>query len=134
MATLASYGVLLPDDPDIEALTEASDELVKKLPDAHLLFLQNLDEHYEVGDYLFIHAGLRPGIPLSAQRRSDKLGIRSEFTESEFEFSHMVVHGHSGVRKAKQYANRVAVDTGAFATGQLTSAVIEGSTVSFIST
>jgi len=134
MAALASYGVYLSDDNDLEGLLEASSALAARMPAAHVAFLKTLKEHYKIGDYLFVHAGLRPGVPLDAQRRSDKLGIRSEFTESGYDFGFKVVHGHSGVRKPKVFPNRIAVDTGAFATGMLTAAVLEGSGVRFIST
>lgn len=134
VATLASYGVMLPDSPDIDALTEASNSLSEKMPVEHREFLEGLQEHYVLGDYLFVHAGLRPHIPLSAQRRSDKLGIRREFTDSDFAFDHMVVHGHTGVHSPQHLRNRIAVDTGAFATGHLTAAVLESDTVRFLST
>lgn len=134
VATLASYGVMLPDNPDIDALTEASNALAEKMPVEHRKFLESLEEHYVFGDYLFVHAGLRPHIPLTAQRRSDKLGIRREFTDSDFAFEHMVVHGHTGVQNPLHLSNRIAVDTGAFATGHLTAAVIEAGDVTFLST
>ncbi|MFC3052234.1 metallophosphoesterase [Kordiimonas pumila] len=134
IATLASYGVLLPDNPDIEVLGKASSDLVKAMPDSHQRFLKGLLEHYELGDYVFVHAGLRPGLPFGAQRRSDKLGIRREFTETEFDFGRTVVHGHTGVSSPKIYNNRIAVDTGAFATGHLTAAILQNDTVNFIST
>lgn len=134
MATLASYGVMLADDPDIDALTEASNSLSEKMPAAHRQFLAGLEEHHVFGDYLFVHAGLRPHIPLTAQRRSDKLGIRREFTETDFVFDHMVVHGHTVVQNPLHLRNRIAVDTGAFATGHLTAAVLEADDVRFLST
>jgi len=134
LATLASYGVMLAEDAELDALIHASDELAEKLPAEHKQFLENLPEHHEVGDYVFVHAGLRPMVPLSAQRRSDKLSIRREFTESGFDFGKMIVHGHTGVRTPKVYNNRIAVDTGAFATGHLTAAVLKGAEVTFLST
>lgn len=134
LATLASYGVLVEDDMGHEALVEASLALRSALPAAHLEFLRGLGEHLRLGDVLFVHAGLRPGIPLTAQRRSDKLGIRRDFTESKYDFEVRVVHGHTGVREPYSSSKRVAVDTGAFATGILTAAICTGAEVSFLKT
>jgi serine/threonine protein phosphatase 1 len=134
IAALASYGVFLRDDSDIEDMLQASTELLKAMPTSHRDFLLQLGEHYQVGEYLFVHAGLRPGVPLTAQRRSDKLSIRRQFTESDFDFGLRVVHGHSGVKKPVTTKNRIAIDTGAFATGVLTAAVIESDHVRFLNT
>ena len=134
LAALASYGVYVAEDSDVDALVQASNELKDKMPASHLEFLQNLEEHHQIGDYYFVHAGLRPDVPLAVQRREDKLGIRREFTKSDFDFGCKVVHGHTGVRKPEVRPNRIAVDTGAFATGILTAAVLQGDDISFIST
>lgn len=134
LATLASYGVFVSEESDLDALLDASAALAASLPKAHLEFLQNLQEHWRLGDVLFVHAGLRPGIPLEAQRRRDKLGVRREFTDSDFDFGMRVVHGHTGVRKPEVFRGRIAVDTGAFATGVLTAAVMQDGDVSFLNT
>ena len=134
LATLASYGVYLEEETDFDALLDASNALGSVLPRAHLDFLKGLDEHWQLGEILFVHAGLRPGIPLSAQRRRDKLGIRREFMESNYDFGVKIVHGHTGVRKPISNQLQVAVDTGAFATGVLTAAVLQDASVSFVST
>lgn len=134
LAALASYGVYVAEDCDVDGMLHASQELQQKMPAPHIDFLRNLKEHYRVGDYYFVHAGLRPAIPIEAQRRSDKLGIRREFTKSGYDFGFCVVHGHTGVRSPERHNARIAVDTGAFATGILTAAVVTGSHVSFIST
>ena len=134
LATMASYNVFVADESSLDSLLLASNELAAKLPESHKQFLLSLQECHQVGDYYFVHAGLRPGIPLSAQRREDKLGIRREFTESDHDFSVKVVHGHSGVRKPEVRANRVGIDTGAFATGILTAAVFSADQTSFLQT
>lgn len=134
LAALASYGVYVAEDSDVDALVQASNELKQKMPASHLEFLQNLKEDHRIGDYYFVHAGLRPDVPFVAQRREDKLGIRREFTKSDFDFGCKIVHGHTGVRKPEIRPNRIAVDTGAFATGVLTTAVLQDDGISFIST
>jgi Calcineurin-like phosphoesterase len=134
LATLASYGVFLEDDSDFEALLEASNALAAAMPKAHRSFLGGLLEHFQLGDLLFVHAGLRPGVPLSAQRRQDKLGVRREFTESKYDFGLKIIHGHTGVRKPVNEPGRISVDTGAFATGILTSAILTADHVLFLNT
>lgn len=134
LATLASYNVFVADDSSLENLLYASNELAAKLPERHKQFLLGLGEHAQIGDYYFVHAGMRPGVPCAEQRREDKLGIRREFTESDFDFGVKIVHGHSGVRKPVLKTNRIAIDTGAFATGQLTAVVLSGNETAFIQT
>jgi len=124
--TLLSYGVALPPGfqrPDPVALR---DQLEASLPDAHLAFLQSLPLTYIAGDYLFVHAGIRPGVPLQEQRDSDLLWIRQEFLAWEEPHEHMVVHGHSISETVEMRANRIGIDTGAFCTGVLTCLVLEG--------
>jgi len=134
LATLASYGVFVEEESDFDALLEASNGLGSALPKAHRGFLAGLKEEWRLGDLLFVHAGLRPGVPFAAQRRRDKLGIRREFTDSGFDFGVRIVHGHTGVRRPVIEPGRIAVDTGAFATGILTAAVLEKAGVSFLNT
>ena len=134
LATLASYGVYIGDESDVEGMMEASEEFAKKLPPEHLAFIQGLKETHAAGDYLFVHAGIRPAVPMDSQIREDLLGIRREFTGSGMDFGFCVVHGHTGVREPQIRKNRIAVDTGAFATGVLTAAVLHENEVNFIST
>ncbi len=135
LATLASYGVKLVDGEDGQPdVVKASKELQEKLPDDHFAFLRDAPLTHASGDYLFVHAGIRPGVPLSAQDPHDLTFIRDEFTESKRDFGVRVVHGHTGVQNPLELPNRIAVDTIAYATGQLTAAVLQGNDVDFIVT
>lgn len=134
VAALASYGIYLPDMPEARDLVKASNQLADVMPRAHLNFLTELQEHHQIGDYYFVHAGVRPGVVLDAQLREDKLSIRREFTEARCRYGVKIVHGHSVVRAGEVYSNRIAVDTGAFATGVLTAAVFSGDQVRFLAT
>ncbi|TNE61438.1 MAG: serine/threonine protein phosphatase [Alphaproteobacteria bacterium] len=125
--TLASYGVPAPESNNIDSLVQASDALVKALPRPHREFLSGLRTWWRAGSYLFVHAGVRPGVPLEKQRRRDLLCIRQEFTNSDADFGFKVVHGHTGVPDVTVRANRIAVDTGAFATGKLSAIALFGS-------
>jgi serine/threonine protein phosphatase 1 len=73
-----------------------------------------------LGDYLFVHAGVRPGVPLDAQNPRDLVWIRGEFLRSRENFGKVVVHGHTPTAVAEMHENRIGVDTGAFFTNRLT--------------
>jgi serine/threonine protein phosphatase 1 len=81
---------------------------------------------HQSGSYCFVHAGIRPGIPLQEQRNDDLLWIREEFTRSDAPHENIIVHGHSISKDIEFLPNRIGVDTGAFATGVLSCVVLEG--------
>lgn len=105
-----------------------------KIPAAHLAFLETLPIHHREGDYLFVHAGIRPGVPLHAQVEEDLFGIRQGFLASEQDFGMVVVHGHSTTPSPSIRPNRISIDTGAGHGGKLTCAVFEEDGVAFIQT
>jgi serine/threonine protein phosphatase 1 len=133
--TLASYGVSVPTGPlsEIHLLTMAED-LDEQLPPRHRRFLENLDLMVELGDYLFVHAGIRPGVPLAAQSRGDLLTIRKPFLGSTTWHGKKIVHGHSVIAEPMIRPERIAIDTGAYRSGRLTCAVLEGGDCHFIVT
>jgi serine/threonine protein phosphatase 1 len=134
-ATLASYRIEPPAVFAADArYRQAQTELLERLPDRHLRFLEGLAVSHAAGDYLFVHAGVRPGVPLERQRREDMLWIRDRFLRSEEDFGKIVVHGHSIEEEPVMRPNRVGIDTGAYATGRLTCLVLEGAARSFLST
>ncbi|WP_282891422.1 metallophosphoesterase family protein [Xanthobacter autotrophicus] len=93
---------------------------------AHLAFLNRLSSHFVCGDYLFVHAGLRPGVPLEEQSPADMMWIRREFLDCPDWLGHCVVHGHTPTREPEVLPNRINIDTGAYASGHLTCLVLEG--------
>jgi serine/threonine protein phosphatase 1 len=134
--TLFSYGVEWDRDlAGAEACLERIRlELRQKLPERHRRFLADLPLMHEEGDYLFVHAGIRPGVPLDRQEPDDLLWIRDEFLASAADHGKVVVHGHSISEQPELRPNRVGIDTGAFATGRLTCLVLEGNQQSFLAT
>jgi serine/threonine protein phosphatase 1 len=133
-ATLLSYGVrfplALPAPARWQALSAAFEA---RLPPAHRAFLDGLSWSHEAGDYLFVHAGLRPDRPLEAQDRHDLLWIREEFLTWRGPLAKIVVHGHTPTEKPSLAAHRIGIDTGAYATGVLTCLVLEGDSRRFLS-
>ncbi len=133
-ATLAAYGVEPPPDgAPAEAWIRARDAFLRAMPSSHLRLLQQLDLMLVIGAYAFVHAGLRPGAPLSAQTEADLLWIRQPFIASEGPFEKIVVHGHTWVDAQPQLlAHRIGVDTGAYLTGVLTAARLDGEEIRFL--
>jgi serine/threonine protein phosphatase 1 len=125
--TIYSYGAKPPAAPsDPDAMLKARVELASRIPPAHLRFLISLKPFHVDGDYLFVHAGVRPGLKLEKQSEADLLGIREEFLTSSAAFEKIVVHGHSVSYQVEFRDNRIGIDTGAFASGHLTCLVLEG--------
>jgi serine/threonine protein phosphatase 1 len=104
------------------------------MPDTHRRFLHGLRLQAHLCDYLFVHAGIRPGVPLAAQTESDRLWIRNPFLLSKADHGAIVVHGHSITRRPDVRSNRIGIDTGAFASGRLTCLVLEGAERRFLTT
>ena len=102
------------------------------LSDSHRLFIERLNLSYTCGDFLFVHAGVRPGIPLQKQSERDLLWIREDFLLHEEDFGKIVVHGHTPTIEPEIRPNRINIDTGAYATGRLTCLVLEGNEMRFL--
>ncbi len=134
-ATLVSYGVRL--DPRMlepERLSAARKQLVGLIPSGHLDFLDSLELGFGLGDYFFVHAGVHPSRSLQDQKETDMLWIRDPFLDSHSDFGKIVVHGHTVVEQPEIHQNRIAIDTGACWTGQLTCLVLEGMERRFLAT
>lgn len=96
------------------------------IPQRHREFLSGFADTLRFGDYLFVHAGVRPAVDLSMQSQSDLRWIRQPFLEDETDHGFVVVHGHTISEEAVERSNRIGIDTGAFRSGILTALVLEG--------
>jgi serine/threonine protein phosphatase 1 len=132
--TLLSYGVRPPLADRPEEMVGARDRFARALPAEHRTFLHKLNLSLEIGGYFFAHAGVRPGTPLEQQEPNDLLWIRDQFLTSTEDFGKIVVHGHTPTATAVKTVNRIGIDTGAYATGRLTTAVLEGTDCRFLQT
>lgn len=121
--TLASYGVEVTDSARIFQVHEAARRAV---PPDHVAFLNALPLHHQQGGYLFVHAGLRPGVALADQSEDDLIWIREPFLDCPDQHPWCVVHGHSPVAAVEHHGNRIAVDTGAGHGHALSAVVLEG--------
>lgn len=130
--TLLSYGVRPPLYDSKEQRIAARDALLNAIPRDHLAFFRALELKITLGDYVFVHAGIRPGVSIEGQSEEDLLWIRDEFLSSTQSHGKVVVHGHTPLSAPVRTSNRISVDTGAYATGVLTCAVLEGTTCRFL--
>jgi len=122
---LRSYGL---DPHDLECRDSASAlRLVRRaIPKEHLKFIGGFVDSASFGKYLFVHAGIRPGVPLAHQVPQDLRWIRTAFLDDDRDHGRIVVHGHTIAEKVDLRPNRIGVDTGACWTGVLTAIGLEG--------
>ena len=121
---------LLATLPEEQAIAHIRDAI----PDEHADFLKDFADTFRFGDYLIVHAGIRPGVAIEEQRQSDLRWIREPFLLDDTDHGLVVVHGHTISPEVQVKPNRIGIDTGAFATGVLTALVIEGADRWFIDT
>ncbi len=135
LETLTSYSVRPPRIRTVgEEWTLACDTLNEVMPAEHRSFFNSLEISATIGDYVFVHAGLRPGKPIEEQVEEDALWIRDEFLNDDSSFGVIVVHGHTPISAPHRDFRRIGIDTGAYLSGKLTAARFMRSDVSFIST
>jgi serine/threonine protein phosphatase 1 len=131
--TARSYGL------DIDKLSEMSFSELRgwfdeAIPDDHVRFLSELKDTVVIGDYLFVHAGIRPEVPLEDQDAREMRWIREDFLTSDLRHEHFVIHGHSITEEIEEKDNRIGIDTGAYASGRLTAIGLQGTERWFLST
>jgi serine/threonine protein phosphatase 1 len=130
---IESYGV------DSEALKRLDEEaaiarIQSAVPAKHIAFLKSFNDTFRFGDYLFVHAGIRPGLPIEEQHVKDLRWIREPFLGDAKEHGFIVVHGHTICDGVEERGNRIGIDTGAYLSGNLTAIAIEDDRRWFLST
>lgn len=96
------------------------------VPEEHYYFLESLPYYWETDEYIFVHAGLRDGIPLEQQSLRDLLWIREEFINSDYDHGKKVIYGHTPTKMPVVQKNKIGIDTGAVYGGNLTCLEIPG--------
>lgn len=132
-STALSYGVT-EDEYGAGGFDELADLLKARVPAAHLDFLRSFAEWHRIGDYIFVHAGIRPGKAMHDQTATDLRWIRRGFLDFDDCHGAMIVHGHTVTAEPVFRANRIGLDTGAFKSGTLTALGLEGSEQWLLST
>ena len=123
--TILSY----PIDPAVyrELTLEETQGLVRAIvPEADLAFMRGFEDRFVIGDYLFVHAGIMPGVPLEAQKTEYLRWMREPFLSYKGDHGWCVVHGHTITDDVVVTPNRIGIDTGAYASGRLTALGLEG--------
>lgn len=134
-ATLYSYGVGAPPVADREERHRMMrDDLQTKLPREHLQFLRTLQLYHVEGEYAFVHAGIKPGVPLEDQVDRDVLWIRGGFLDDQSDHGKCIVHGHTITDDIEVRTNRIGIDTGAYFSGKLSCVVLDGETCAVLQT
>jgi diadenosine tetraphosphatase ApaH/serine/threonine PP2A family protein phosphatase len=116
--------------PELDAL----EALQKAVSPEHADFLRSFIDTFRFGDYLFVHAGIRPGVDLAVQSQRDLRWIRAAFLDHPSDHGFLVVHGHTISADVDERTNRIGIDTGAYATGILTAIAVEDDRRWFLST
>ena len=123
--TVLSYGIDRAAFQQAE-LEEAQAMMCAAVPEADIAFLEGFEDMIAIGDYLFVHAGIDPRIPIDEQKVHDLRWIREPFLSHPEPHAQVVVHGHTICDEPEDCGNRIGIDTGAFMTGRLTALVLEG--------
>lgn len=134
LETLRSYGVEPRSPLDAAGAADTAERAMSAIPGEHLAFLQQLPLHCSLGGFTFVHAGLRPGLPLDRQTKRDLTEIRAPFLNYRGSFGTFVVHGHTPRADVEILHNRINLDTGAFATGRLSAALLERQGIKILKT
>ncbi|QJU57605.1 serine/threonine protein phosphatase [Sphingomonas sp. AP4-R1] len=124
--TLESYGVGLDDLPAGEEVETLIARMQAAIPREHADYLAAMADKVELGDYLFVHAGVRPGVPIDEQTPVEMRWIRDSFLDHPGYHGRMIVHGHSITTEPTLRPNRMGIDTGAYDSGVLTALGLEG--------
>lgn len=132
-ATVASYWTSAA-SLNFATFEEVAEQLPAMVPQAHVDFLSAGEDLIEIGDYVFVHAGIRPGIELEKQSLADLRWIREDFLHDERDHGAMVVHGHTIQAEVDERPNRIGIDTGAYKSGILTAIVLEGTERRYLKT
>ncbi len=124
-ATFLSYPILRSEylELDMEQLGARINSLI---PEAHLTFLEEFEDQVIIGDYAFVHAGIRPGVALSEQKPSDLRWIRDEFVAQKGDLEKVIIYGHTIYEDIDERGSRIGIDTGAYDSGKLTAIGLEG--------
>ncbi len=129
--TLGSYGVRAAGDRPV---AKVHADALAAVPPSHRAFIENLPALHQIGDVLFVHAGIRPGIAVQAQTETDLVWIREPFLSQTASHGPLIVHGHTAIATPTHYGNRVNIDSSAAYGGPLSAIVVEGGDVFLLTT
>ncbi len=124
--TILSYDITMKEYIGLD-MTQLAERIPELFPKSHIDFIAGFEDQITIGDYAFVHAGIRPGVPLSEQRQKDLRWIRDEFLSSQTAHEKIIVYGHTINNDVVETGTRIGIDTGAYYSDKLTALALEGS-------
>lgn len=136
LQTIASFGLAPPrrESAGTEAFEELRSKLANAMGEDMIGWLRARPLTWQSGNVWAVHAAADPAIPMTAQTERTLLWGHAEFNERPRTDGQWVVHGHTIVETPRVHGERIAVDTGAYATGCLSAALITLDGVTFLQT
>lgn len=131
--TILSYDITIKEYMDLDNVHLAA-RLPDLIPQRHIDFLKDFEDQIIIGDYAFVHAGIRPGVPMAEQKPKDLRWIREEFLSETAPHEKVIIYGHTINDHVIENGNRVGIDTGAYYSEKLTAICLEGDQRSYLST
>jgi serine/threonine protein phosphatase 1 len=123
-ATVLSYPITRSEYIVLD-MHQLSERLGTLVPESHLEFIEGFEDQIIIGDYVFVHAGIRPGVALADQKPSDLRWIREDFVDQRGDLEKVVVYGHTIYEDVEERGSRIGIDTGAYASDKLTAIALE---------
>tara|TARA_R110002124_G_scaffold172973_2_gene340531 strand:+ start:585 stop:1352 length:768 start_codon:yes stop_codon:yes gene_type:complete len=124
--TILSYDITMKEYMELD-MTQLALRIPELFPREHVDFVSGFEDQIIVGDYAFVHAGIRPGVPLSEQRQKDLRWIREEFLSASEAHEKVIVYGHTINDDVVETGTRIGIDTGAYYSEKLTALALQGS-------
>lgn len=123
--TILSYEISKEEYIDLD-ISQLAARIPTLFPREHVDFVSGFEDQIIIGDYAFVHAGIRPGIPLAEQRKKDLRWIREEFLATREAHEKVIVYGHTISDDVVEAGNRIGIDTGAYYSNKLTALALQG--------
>lgn len=124
--TILSYEITMKEYVGLD-MTQLAQRIPELIPQSHIDFIAGFEDQITIGDYAFVHAGIRPGVPLSEQRQKDLRWIREDFLSAQEAHEKVIVYGHTINDDVVETGNRIGIDTGAYFSDKLTALALQGS-------
>lgn len=131
--TILSYEISMKEYMNLNH-QELAQRIPALFPEKHVSFIESFEDQIIIGDYAFVHAGIRPGIPLDEQKPKDLRWIREEFLSVKEPHEKVIVYGHTINDEVVEKGNRIGIDTGAYYSEKLTAIGLEGADHWYIDT
>ena len=124
--TILSYDISMEEYVGLD-MTQLALRIPQLFPREHIDFISGFEDQITIGDYAFVHAGVRPGVPLSEQRQKDLRWIRDDFLSAQQAHEKVIVYGHTINDEVVETGTRIGIDTGAYYSEKLTALALQGS-------